>query len=179
MRTHHLAPAAALLVASLGLTACGAPDATASDDVIKIGIKFDQPGLGQKVGGEYQGLDVDVATYIAAELGYTEDQIEWVQAPSSQRETLLQTGQVRLVVATYSITDERREKVSFAGPYFVAHQDLLVRAEDADVVDVESLSGRKLCSVAGGTSAQTVREMVPGVQLQEFETYAECLPALA
>ncbi len=83
---------------------------------LKIGIKFDQPGLGLKEGDKYSGFDVDVATYIAGKLGTTPDKITWVQAPSAQRETLIQSGQVDLVVATYSITDARKEKVSFAGP---------------------------------------------------------------
>jgi glutamate transport system substrate-binding protein len=102
-----------------------------------------------------------------------------VQAPSAQRETLLSTGQVDMVVATYSITDARKEKVSFAGPYFIAGQDLLVRADDSSITGPESLKGKKLCSVTGSTSAQKVKDAYPGVQLQEFATYSECLPALA
>ena len=84
-----------------------------------------------------------------------------------------------MVVATYSITDERKEKVSFAGPYFLAGQDLLIRADDTSITGPDSLKGKKLCSVTGSTSAQKVKDAYPGVQLQEFATYSECLPALA
>ena len=146
---------------------------------LKIGIKFDQPGLGLKKGTEYTGFDVDVATYVAKELGTEAADITWVQAPSAQRETLISTGQVDMVVATYSITDARKEKVSFAGPYFVAGQDLLVRADDTSITGPDALKGKKLCSVTGSTSAQKVKDAYPGVQLQEFATYSECLPALA
>ena len=78
-------------------------------------------------------MDIDVAKYVAKELGTPEDKITWVQAPSAQREDLISTGQVKFIVATYSITDKRKEKVSFAGPYFVAGQDLLVRADDTSI----------------------------------------------
>jgi len=120
-----------------------------------------------------------VAKYVAKELGTDAADITWVQAPSAQRETLISTGQVDMVVATYSITDARKEKVSFAGPYFIAGQDLLVRADDTSITGPDSLKGKKLCSVTGSTSAQKVKDTYPGVQLQEFATYSECLPALA
>ena len=145
---------------------------------MKIGIKFDQPGLGLKVGNDFTGFDVDVATYVAEKLGTAAADITWVQAPSAQRETLISTGQVDLVVATYSITDERKTLVSFAGPYFIAGQDLLVRSDDTEITGPESLAGKKLCSVTGSTSAQNVADQVPGVNLREFGTYSECVSAL-
>jgi glutamate transport system substrate-binding protein len=189
MRTRRTGAAAAAAALALTLAACGsdAGDTGSGDsgssgaaaDGLKIGIKFDQPGLGLKKGTEYTGFDVDVATYVAKELGTEAGDITWVQAPSAQRETLISTGQVDMVVATYSITDARKEKVSFAGPYFIAGQDLLVRADDTSITGPDSLDGKKLCSVTGSTSAQKVKDTYPGVQLQEFATYSECLPALA
>ncbi len=175
---------AATAIMALGLAACGSSDGGSGSgtdgggEKIRIGIKFDQPGLGLKKGNDYTGMDVDVAKYVAKELGHAEDAIEWVQAPSAQRETLISTGQVDLVVATYSITDARKEKVSFAGPYFIAGQDLLVRADDSSITGPDSLDGKKLCSVTGSTSAQNVQKKVPGVNLQEFGTYSECVAAL-
>ncbi|GAA2745396.1 glutamate ABC transporter substrate-binding protein [Terrabacter aerolatus] len=184
MKARRIGAVAAAATLALTLAACGSgqPDASGSggggDNGLKIGIKFDQPGMGLKKGTEYSGFDVDVAKYVAKALGTSEDKITWVQAPSAQRETLIQTGQVDFVVATYSITDARKEKVSFAGPYFVAGQDLLVRADDSSITGPDSLTGKKLCSVTGSTSAQKVKDKYPGVQLQEFGTYSECLPAL-
>ena len=58
-------------------------------------------------------------------------------------------------------------------------QDLLIRADDTSITGPDSLDGKKLCSVKGSTSAQKVKDKYPGVQLQEFGTYSECLPALA
>ncbi|KRE62570.1 glutamate ABC transporter substrate-binding protein [Nostocoides sp. Soil756] len=185
MRSTRIGLIAAAAALALGATACGsdssdggASGGSGGGDSIKIGIKFDQPGLGLKKGEEYTGMDVDVAKYVAKELGYDADKIEWVQAPSAQRENLISTGQVKLIFATYSITDKRKEKVSFAGPYFIAGQDLLVRADDTSITGPDTLDGKKLCSVTGSTSAQKVKEKVPGVNLQEFGTYSECVAAL-
>ena len=176
---------AATAVLALGLAACGSSDGGSGSatgggggEKFRIGIKFDQPGLGLKKGNDYTGMDVDVAKYVAKALGHSEDSITWVQAPSAQRETLISTGQVDIVVATYSITDARKEKVSFAGPYFIAGQDLLVRSDDSAITGKDSLNGKKLCSVTGSTSAQKVQKDVPGVNLQEFGTYSECVAAL-
>ena len=157
------------------VSACGA-DETGK---IRIGIKFDQPGLGFKKSGTYVGFDVDVAKYIAKKLGYSEDQIIWKEAPSKQREAMIQNGDVDMILATYSITDERKKAVSFAGPYFVAGQDLLVRKDDHSINGPEDLNGKRLCSVTGSTSAATVKEKFASeVQLMEQPGYAECATAL-
>jgi glutamate transport system substrate-binding protein len=184
MKARRLGAVAAAAVIALGLAACGSGDGGTggtggAGTKLKIGIKFDQPGLGLKKGTDYTGLDVDVAKYVAKELGTNESDITWVQAPSAQRETLIATGQVDFIVATYSITDKRKEKVSFAGPYLIAGQDLLIRSDDTSITGPDSLTGKKLCSVKGSTSAQKVKDKYPDVQLQEFATYSECLPALA
>lgn len=75
---------------------------------------------------------------MAEKMGTSADDIQWIQAPSAQRETLLGPSQVDMIVATYSITDSRKEKVSFASPYFIAGQDLLVRVDDESITGPES-----------------------------------------
>ncbi|NKX53751.1 glutamate ABC transporter substrate-binding protein [Arthrobacter mobilis] len=191
MRKPRIALAATAAIAALALSACGGDGGGggaggggtqgtgAAGESIRIGIKFDQPGLGFKDGDNYTGFDVDVAKYVANELGYSEDQIEWVSAPSAQRETMLQNGQVDMIFATYSITDTRKEVVDFAGPYFVAGQDLLVPADSTDITGPDSLNGKNLCSVTGSTSAQRVKEeFASGVNLLEQPGYAECVTAM-
>ncbi len=146
---------------------------------LTIGIKFDQPGLGQKTPDGYEGFDVDVATYIAKELGVDAANIEWVEAKSADRETLIKNGDVDFIVATYSITDKRKAEIDFAGPYFVAHQDLLVRADDTSITGPKALDGKKLCSVVGSTSAQRVKdEYSKGTDLAEYGGYSECITGL-
>ena len=160
----------------LSVSACGADDEAGK---IRIGIKFDQPGLGFKKSGTYVGFDVDVAKYIAKSLGYSEDQIIWKEAPSKQREAMLQNGDVDMILASYSITDDRKRVVSFAGPYFVAGQDLLVRKGETGINGPQDLNGKRLCSVTGSTSAVTVKERFASkVQLMEQPGYAECATAL-
>ncbi|AGH41385.1 glutamate ABC transporter substrate-binding protein [Bifidobacterium thermophilum] len=160
----------------LSVSACGADDEAGK---IRIGIKFDQPGLGFKKSGTYVGFDVDVAKYIAKSLGYSEDEIIWKEAPSKQREAMLQNGDVDMILASYSITDDRKRVVSFAGPYFVAGQDLLVRKGETGINGPQDLNGKRLCSVTGSTSAVTVKEKFASkVQLMEQPGYAECATAL-
>ena len=138
-------------------------------------IAFDQPGMGLKEGDQYTGFDVAVAKYIASELGKTP---EFSEAPTPQRETLLKTKQLDYIVGTYSITDARKADVDFAGPYLVAGQDLLVRADDDSINGPQDMEGKILCSVSGSTPAERVAEDYPGVQLQEYDTYSSCTEAL-
>lgn len=166
------------LACAAGVAACGS-SGDEDGDVIKVGIKFDQPGLGFKKSGTYEGFDVDVARYIANQLGYTDSQIVFKEAPSKQREAMLQNGDVDMILASYSITDERKKAVDFAGPYFVAGQDLMVRADDDSIKGPQDLNGKRLCSVTGSTSAKVVKEkFAKEVQLMEQPGYAECATAL-
>ncbi|MER8235320.1 glutamate ABC transporter substrate-binding protein [Streptomyces sp. NPDC094049] len=175
------AAAAAAVVLALTASACGTgSDSGSNGDKINVGIKFDQPGLGLKTpDGKYAGFDVDVARYVAKELGFAEDKINFKQAPSAERENLIKNGDVKFVVASYSINDKRKKEVDFAGPYFLAHQDLLVRADDNSITKVEDLNAKKLCSVTGSTSAQNVKDkLAPKADLQQLGGYSECLTGL-
>ncbi|QDB78836.1 glutamate ABC transporter substrate-binding protein [Georgenia wutianyii] len=188
-RIAALAAAGALMLAACGsddggsgsgdATTGGSTEGANGGDGITIGIKFDQPGLGLQEGSEFTGFDVDVARYVAGELGYTDDQITFVESPSAQRENMLQNNQVDMIFATYSITDDRKELVSFAGPYFVAGQDLLVRADETEITGPDTLDGKVLCSVEGSTSAERIREeYAEGVELYPTVGYSECVELL-
>ncbi|MDT4891721.1 MAG: glutamate transport system substrate-binding protein [Pseudonocardiales bacterium] len=166
---------------SSGTSGTSVTDKVQSGKKLVVGIKFDQPGLGKKnPDGTFSGFDVDVAKYIAKQLGANDASITFKEAKSADRETFLEHGDVDFIVATYSITDARKQKVDFAGPYFVAHQDLLVKSDNTTITGPESLSGnKKLCSVKGSTSAQKVKDnYAKGVQLQEYGTYSDCVDAL-
>jgi len=191
MRLRTLAAGMAAL--ALALTACGndsgggggsaasVVDKAKNDKKLTIGIKFDQPGLGlRSADGSFSGFDVEMAKYIAKQLGVEESGITFKETVSANREPFLEQGQVDMVVATYSITDKRKEKVSFAGPYFVAGQSLLVRSDSNDITGAESLNNnKKLCSVKGSTPAQKIKdEYAKDVQLQEFDSYSKCVDAL-
>lgn len=173
--------AAAALALSLTAVGCSSDNGgTSGNKKITVGIKFDQPGIGLKTpDGKYTGFDVDVATYVAKELGHDPGDIQWKEAKSADRETLLQRGDVDFIAASYSITAKRAEKVDFAGPYLLAHQDVLIRADDDSIKKPEDLNNKKLCSVTGSTSAQNVKtKIAPKAQLQEYGGYSECLTGL-
>ena len=147
---------------------------------LKIGISFDQPGLGLKTGDSYTGFDVDTATYVAEALGVSKDKITWVEANPADREKLITGGQADLVFSTYSITDQRKQEVDFAGPYFQAHQDLLVRRNEEEITRPETLNGRILCSVTGTTSSAYIKENYKGkINLKEYPKFSDCVSALA
>ncbi|MFC9896276.1 glutamate ABC transporter substrate-binding protein [Nocardia sp. NPDC127579] len=174
------------LALALAASACGGSDEksaldNAKDGKLTVGIKYDQPGLGlRNKDGSFSGFDVEVAKYVAGKLGVKPESITFKESPTPQRESLIENGQVDFIVATYSITDKRKDKVDFAGPYYVAGQSLLVKSENTDITGPESLTGnKKLCSVKGSTPAQNVKEKyAKDVQLQEFDTYSLCVEAL-
>ena len=146
---------------------------------IKIGTKFDQPLFGLKgVSGKVEGFDVEIGKIIASELGIAESGIEFVESISKNREDYIVNGTVDVVVATYTINDKRKEKVAFAGPYYVAGQDIMVKKDNTTITGKESLAGKKVCSVTGSTPATRVKEQVPTAQLTLFGTYTECVEAM-
>ncbi|WP_055494308.1 glutamate ABC transporter substrate-binding protein [Streptomyces sp. TP-A0356] len=179
------AATAVVLALATAATACGSGNKSGGSSgsgggkTIKIGIKYDQPGLGLKQpDGSFSGFDVDVATYVAKQLGYKADQIEFVETKSADRESALARGDVKFIAATYSINDKRKAKVDFAGPYLLAHQDLLVKA-NSDISKATDLNGKKLCSVTGSTSAQNIHDKIaPKAQLREYSGYSECIAGL-
>ncbi|MFF2009883.1 glutamate ABC transporter substrate-binding protein [Streptomyces sp. NPDC058195] len=176
------AASAAVLALAVTATACGSDKEGGSGDSkkITIGIKIDQPGIGLKTpDGKYVGFDVDVATYVAKELGYDAKDIVFKETKSADRETAIDRGDVKFIAASYSINDERLQKVDFAGPYLLAHQDILVRADDSSIKSPADLNNKKLCSVAGSTSAQNVKDkLAPKADLQTYGGYSECLTGL-
>ena len=110
--------------------------ALADEGKITIGVKIDQPGIGNLEPGADapEGLDIEMGRIIAAGLGISDDNIDWKETISDNREAFIKGGDVDLVIASYSITDDRREMVGQAGPYYVTGQQILVREEDKDKI---------------------------------------------
>lgn len=185
--TRRRAAAGALAAALLAGTtaACGIADADENSvqgkDRLVIGVNADQPGLGERTAdGTYQGFDVDIAKDIARRLGVTGGNVTFKRVTSATRETMIEKGEVDLVAASYSVTPEREVKVAFAGPYYVAHQDVLVRASDSRAIrDVHDLKGRRLCMVPGSVSFPRVHDEL-GIAALPVQTdgYTGCLTDL-
>jgi glutamate transport system substrate-binding protein len=150
---------------------------------IRVGTKFDQPGFGlENLEGEVEGFDVEVAKIIAGALGIAPEDIEWVETPSAVREEVLEGDEVDMVVATYTINDERKERISFAGPYYQAGQQIMVAADNETITGPESLAENpdsKVCTVTGSTPSENIREYLASPdQLVLFEEYSQCADAL-
>lgn len=144
---------------------------------VTIGTKFDQPLFGL-VGpdGVPVGFDVEIGKIIASELGISEENIEWVETVSANREPFIENGQVDFVVATYTINDKRKEVISFAGPYYMAGQSILVLADNDDIKSEDDLVGQPVCSVTGSTPAAKLAEI--GAEPVLTDTYTNCLEPL-
>jgi glutamate transport system substrate-binding protein len=147
---------------------------------IIIGVKNDQPGIGFLEPGaeEPTGFDIEIGKIVADKLGIEADAITWTETVSENREPFLEDGTVDIVIASYSITDERRQIVGQAGPYYVTGQQLLVREEDKDrITGPDQLAGIKTCSVTGSTSIERV-ETEYNAQPVPFDTYSDCVDQL-
>lgn len=194
-----LSISAIALAGILGLSACAADTGTTTTDPevvvpefdagttmadladagkITIGTKFDQPLFGLKgPSGDPVGFDVEIGKIIAASLGISEDNIEWKETVSANRETFIENGDVDIVIATYTINDKRKEVISFAGPYYNAGQDILVLEGNPEgITGPEDLEGKAVCSVAGSTSEKNIAEY--NVELITTDTYSNCLEPL-
>jgi len=206
MRIYRLAAFAAVTVLALGVSACGGDDdggsgsgGNVSTDVsfaagstmqklhdakkIKVGTKFDQPGFGLKgLDGKPAGFDVEIAKVIAKNLGLKDDQVEFSEAPSAVREQVIEQGTVDIVVATYTINDTRKQRVSFAGPYYEAGQTIMVRSDESAITGPDSFKtgGKKVCSVTNSTPANNIKKSLgnEAQQLVLFDTYQKCVDAL-
>jgi len=158
--------------------ASGIVGKASSEKKLVVGVKADQPGLGLQTGGTYTGFDIEIAKIIAKGLGVPDTGIEWKTTVSANREPFIQQGQVDVVVATYTINDERKKVVAFGGPYYTAGQDLLVPV-NSTITGPESLAGKKVCSVSGSTPAKRIQTDYKDAQLQQFDSYSKCVTALA
>jgi glutamate transport system substrate-binding protein len=141
---------------------------------ITIGVKYDQPGIGFKGATDDmpKGFDPEMGKILAADLGIAPEDINWKETISDNREPFLQSDEVDLVIASYSITDERRQVVGQAGPYYVTGQQLLVRS-DSDIESLDDVKGTEVCSVTGSTSLENIE--AEGARPRGFDTYSECV----
>ncbi len=200
MRLNRLKVAAAAVLVASTLAACGdagndddkgidvdvKKDAAAQFDEgtrmreladagrIKIGVKYDQPGIGFKGATDDapSGFDPEIGKILAASLGIAPEDIDWVETISANRESFLQKGEVDLVIASYSITDDRKKVVGQAGPYYVTGQQLLVKS-DSEIASLDDVKGTEVCSVTGSTSLANIE--AEGATPRGFDTYSECV----
>ena len=201
MRNRPTAFLAIAAASALLLSACGGDDSSEDPPVAEVdaaefpegstmarlaeagtmtvGTKFDQPLFGLVGPDETPvGFDVEIAKIIAGELGIAPDKIEWTETVSANRETFIEEDRVDIVVATYTINDDRKQVIDFAGPYYLAGQSLMVRADDDSIKSEADLSGKIVCSAEGSTPAKNIEENFPDAELRTFSQYTDCLDPL-
>lgn len=146
---------------------------------LTIGAKFDVPGLGNRPAGAKApaGFDIEIAKIVAAHLDFRPDQLNWVESASANREAFIKNGTVDMVVAIYTINDERKKVVDFAGPYYMAGQDLLVPS-DSKIRGPEDLAGVRVCSTDGTVPAQRIAKDYPKADLVTYDAYSKCISDL-
>ncbi|MFE9661582.1 transporter substrate-binding domain-containing protein [Streptomyces sp. NPDC005955] len=144
-----------------------------------FGAKSDQPFLGfEDTDGKRSGFDIEIAKMVAADLGFAPDKLEFKTVDSNVRETAISKGEVDLYVGTYTINDERKKQVGFAGPYFLAGADLLVRKDESGITGPDSLKGKTVCSIKGSTPLQEIKKPKYGAKTIELSKYSECVQQL-
>jgi putative glutamine transport system substrate-binding protein len=155
-------------------------DAIKERDKFVVGVKYDTKlfGLQDPATNEVEGFDVDIAKQIAKHILGDEDKVELVEVTSKTRIPMLNNGDIDAIIATMTITEERKQEVDFSDVYFEAGQSLLVK-KGSDIKSVKDLKkGDTVLAVKGSTSAQNIREHAPDATVREFENYQEAFMAL-
>lgn len=144
------------------------------------GVKYDTKlfGLKDPASGAVEGFDVDIAKALAKQILGDETKVELKEVTSKTRIPMLQNGDIDIIIATMTITDERKEQVDFSDVYFEAGQSLLVK-NDSSITGLDSLGkGVKVLAVKGSTSAQNIREKAPDAEVLEYDNYQDAFTAL-
>ena len=125
-----------------------------------------------------RGFDAGLYQLLTRYILGDETKFELTQVDSSTRESVLESDQVDAVFATYSITDARKEVISFAGPYYTSRQAVLVKAGNTEVTGVDSLAGKTVATQSGSTGPDILAEYAPEAVVQEFANDLEARTAL-
>lgn len=149
-------------------------------DKIIFGVKHDTKlfGLKNPSTGDVEGFDIDIAKQLAKEILGDETKVEFVEVTSKTRIPMLNKGDIDAIIATMTISDERKKEVDFTEVYFLAGQSLLVK-KGSPVQSIEDLTkDTTVIAVKGSTSTDNIRELAPDAPVLEFENYAEAFTAL-
>ncbi|MBB5962269.1 protein kinase domain-containing protein [Planomonospora venezuelensis] len=150
-------------------------DRAAETKKLTVGMRDFLPGIALRSNGEWSGFEVDLVKEIAKALGVPESGVTIRATSREERPRLLAAGDLDLVVSTYSINDE--DDVTFAGPYYLAHVDVLVK-DGSPITTAAGLEGGRLCQPAGSASVAAVQKAVEELTLVPVQTYTECMNLL-
>ena len=175
------------LIMVLGaLTACSAQKQTSTSSIdaiksrgkVRIGVFSDKPPFGYvDENGDHQGYDVYFARRIAKDLLGDENAVDFVLVEAASRVEYLQSGKVDIILANFTVTDERAEVVDFAAPYMKVALGV-VSPEGALITDVSQLEGKKLIVNKGTTAETYFTENYPNIELLKYDENTEAFNAL-
>ena len=127
--------------------------------------------------GELEGFDIDIAREIARAIFGDPNRIQLRVVNAKERESVLQSGEVDVVVRTYSITCERKQFVDFSTVYYYADQKIL-SAKGSGIDSAAALEGKRVCAVSGTTSLSKLMGFNPRPQVFSATTWTDCLVML-
>ncbi|RAN88119.1 glutamine ABC transporter substrate-binding protein [Bacillus sp. SRB_28] len=145
-----------------------------------VGVKNDTNlfGLKNPSTGQVEGFDVDIAKALAKKILGDEKKLELKEVTSKTRIPLLKNGDIDAIIATMTITEERKKEVDFSDVYFKAGQSLLVK-KGSNIKSIDDVKkGVKVLAVKGSTSTNNIRQKSPESTVLEFENYSEAFTAL-
>lgn len=153
-------------------------DEIKEDGKIKIGVFSDKNPFGYvDSNGEVQGYDVEFAKKIGKDLLGSEEAVEFVYVEAASRVEYLKSGKVDIILANFTVTDERKEVVDFALPYMKVALGI-VSPDDALITDIDQLKDKKLIVVKGTTAETYFSQSYPDITLVKFDEYQEAYDAL-
>jgi len=145
---------------------------------IVVGVRSDTKPFGYRdINGNFQGFDVDLAKAIAKHIFADSNAIEFVPVTAANRISTLNSGKVDILVATFSITDQRRYLVDFSKPYYVAGQAILTRGGN-NILSIKQLNNKKIITVYGSTGEDSIKMNAPEAIIRGYKTYEEAYQAL-
>ena len=175
-------------LAAVALAGCGGSSESGSDGnvyrtleeiqesgTIKIGVFSDKHPFGyMDENGEYQGYDIYFGNQLAKDMGV---EVEYVSTEPANRVEYLETGKVDMILANFTVTDERAQKVDFCNPYMNVSLGV-VSPKDAVVESLDDLGADDAIIVIAGTTAETyLAENYPDVAVKKYENYASAKTA--
>lgn len=174
----------AVTLALLAVLAADQVHAQSTLEVVKkrgkliAGVKTDFPPFGTvDASGKHVGFDVDVAHRFARALFNDDNQVELVAVTSGNRIPFLQSGKIDIIIATVTVTDERRQVVEFSDPYFMSGSLLLVPRTSA-VKSLDDLAGKTVAVVQGAIQDKDVEELQPRASRVKFGKVSEAVLAV-
>lgn len=155
-------------------------DAIKKRGKLVAGVKFDTNlfGLKNPSTGNVEGFDIDIAKALAKKILGDPSKLELKEVTSKTRIPMLQNGEIDIIIATMTITEERKQQVEFSDVYFMAGQSILVKKGSPLKSVTDLKKGDKVLAVKGSTSATNIRQKSPDATVLEFENYQDAFTAL-